>query len=172
MTLGLTDPTINTIADTCGIQMCLHALQEEIISLSNGNCTLETFGLPAPAMPHEQVSPEGFDVLELETAWRDASFNKDQLEVFDEIDAAVDSKSNTVTVFFLNAVGGTGKTFLFNALLSKWRSKRKIVRAVASTGIAALFLQSATTAHSGFKVPLQVMPDSSCSVSGRSDQGK
>ena len=71
-------------------------------------------------MPHEQVSPEGFHVLELETAWRDAyaSFNKDQLEVFDEIDAAVDSKSNTV--FFLKAVGGTGKTFLFNALLSKW----------------------------------------------------
>ena len=152
--------------------MCLHTLQEEIISLSNGNCTLETFGLPAPAMPHEQVSPEGFDVLELETAWRDAyaSFNKDQLEVFDEIDAAVDSKSNTV--FFLNAVGGTGKTFLFNALLSKWQYKRKNVCVVASTGIAALLLQSATTVHSGFKVPLQVMPDSSCSVSGRSDQGK
>ena len=76
------------------------------------------------------------------------------------------------TVFFLNAVGGTGKTFLFNALLSKWRSSRKIVTPVASTGIAALLLQGATTAHSAFKVPLQVMPDSTCSITARSQAGK
>ena len=46
------------------------------------------------------------------------------------------------------------------------------MRAVASPSSAALLLQSASTVHSGFKVPLQVMPDSSCSVSGRSNQGK
>ena len=156
------------------MQMCLHALQGEISSLRirNGNSTLLTFGLPVPTTPHEHLSAEGFDLQALDTYWRDAysSFNEDQLAVFNEIDAAVETKSNTV--FFLNAVGGTGKTFLFNALLSKWRARRKIVRAVASTGIAALLLQCATTVHSGFKVPLLCMPDSSCSVSGRSGKGK
>ena len=61
---------------------------------------------------------------------------------------------------------------MFNALLAKWRANRKIVHAVASTGIAALLLQCATTVHSGFKVPLVVLSDSSCSVTERSQLGK
>ena len=47
-----------------------------------------------------------------------------------------------------------------------------MVIAVASTGIAALLLQNATTVHSAFKVPLQIMPGSACSISARSDQGR
>ena len=45
----------------CDIQMCLHALQGEITSLSNGNSTLLTFGLPVPTTPHEHLLAEGFD---------------------------------------------------------------------------------------------------------------
>ena len=59
--------------------------------------------------------------------------------------------------FFVDAVGGTGKTFLFNALLAKWRSERKVIPAVASTGIAALLLSQARTAHSSFKVHFDAM---------------
>ena len=76
------------------------------------------------------------------------------------------------SIFFLNAVGGTGKTFLFSALLAKWRSSRKIVHAVASTGIAALLLPGAVTAHSKFRVPIEILPHCSCSLDARSTQGK
>ena len=65
-------------------------------------------------------------------------FNTDQKIVFDKIDNAL--QQNISQTYFLDAVGGTCKTFLFNALLSKWRSKQKNVLAVASSGIAALLL--------------------------------
>ena len=158
--------------DETDIQMCLHALQDELFSISNGNTNLSTFGLPIPNIPCPQSASDNQSLQNNDNFWKEAyaSFNEDQLAAFQEIDAAVEQKSNKI--FFVNAVGGTGKTFLFNALLAKWRANRKIVHAVASTGIAALLLQCATTVHSGFKVPLVVLPDSSCSVTERSQLGK
>ncbi|XP_025204836.1 uncharacterized protein LOC112601411 [Melanaphis sacchari] len=39
--------------------------------------------------------------------------------------------------FFLDAPGGTGKTFLISLILAKIRSQQKIALAVATSGIAA-----------------------------------
>ena len=43
-------------------------------------------------------------------------------------------------IFFLDAPGGTGKTFLTNLLLAKVRHNKCIALAVASSGIAATLL--------------------------------
>ena len=56
--------------------------------------------------------------------------------------------------FFLNAPGGTGKSFVLNILLDSVRSQGKIALAVASSGIAARVLHGGRTAHNMFKVPL------------------
>ena len=98
-------------------------------------------------------------------------FNSDQKIVFDTIDAAMHGQQQS-HIFFVDAPGGTGKTFLFNALLSKWRSTQKIVVAVASSGIAAILLEGGKTAHSRFGIPLQVLQNSSCSVTNLSAVGK
>ncbi|XP_052110302.1 uncharacterized protein LOC127741590 [Arachis duranensis] len=66
--------------------------------------------------------------------------------------------------FFVYGYGGTGKTFLCNALSASIRSKGHIVLNVASSGIAALFLPNGRTAHSRFKVPLSVNQDSICNI--------
>ena len=55
---------------------------------------------------------------------------------------------------FLDAPGSTGKTYLINLILSKIRSQGKIVLATASSGIAAILLQSGRTLHVTFKIPL------------------
>lgn len=60
-------------------------------------------------------------------------------------------------VFFLDAPGGTGKTFLINLLLAQIRSSGKVALAVASSGIAATLLSGSRTAHSTFKLPLNVL---------------
>ena len=60
---------------------------------------------------------------------------------------------------FLDAPGGTGKTFLTNLLLAKVRSQRKFVLAIASSGIAATLLNGGRTAHSTFKLPLNLSHD-------------
>ncbi|GKA80108.1 ATP-dependent DNA helicase PIF1-like protein [Tanacetum coccineum] len=51
----------------------------------------------------------------------------------------------------------TGKTFLCKTIISRLRSERKIVLAVASSGIASLLLSAGRTAHSRFVIPLDVL---------------
>lgn len=59
-------------------------------------------------------------------------------------------------IIFLDAPGGTGKTFLLNLILAAVRSKNDIVLAVAYSGIAATLLSGGRTAHSTFKFPLSI----------------
>lgn len=59
--------------------------------------------------------------------------------------------NNEGQILFLDAPGGTGKTFLINLLLAKVRYGGKIALAVASSSIAATILVEDRTAHSTFK---------------------
>jgi len=67
-------------------------------------------------------------------------------------------------LFFLYGPGGTGKTFVYKTIISKLRSEKRIVLPVASSGIAALLLPGGRTAHSRFKIPLNVTEDSICDI--------
>ena len=53
--------------------------------------------------------------------------------------------------FFLDAPGGTGKTFLISLILAEIRSNNGIALAVALSGIAATLLDGGRTAHSALK---------------------
>jgi len=64
--------------------------------------------------------------------------NYEQREIYNEIINSV--YNNEQKQFFINAAGGTGKSFLFSLLLNKLRSDRHIALAVASSGIAAILL--------------------------------
>ena len=68
--------------------------------------------------------------------------------------------------FYLDAPGGTGKTYLISFLLAKLRSQQKIALAVASSGIAATLLDGGQTAHSAFKLPLDIHnnPNAMCNI--------
>ena len=57
---------------------------------------------------------------------------------------------------FLNASGGTGKTYLTNLILAKVRLGGNVALAVASSGIAATLLVGGRTAHALFKLPLNL----------------
>ena len=61
--------------------------------------------------------------------------------------------------YFLDAPGGTGKTFLINLLLAKVRFDKKNALAVASSGIAATHLEGGRTAHSTLKLPMEICTD-------------
>jgi len=56
----------------------------------------------------------------------------------------------------LDAPGETGKTFLVNLLLASVRTHKKIAISVASSGIAATLLDGGKTAHSAFKLPINL----------------
>lgn len=59
-------------------------------------------------------------------------------------------------VFFVDAPGESGKTWFAICLLQNVRKMNKIALAVSSSGISALNLPGATTAHSKFAIPIQV----------------
>ncbi|CAN1825643.1 ATP-dependent DNA helicase pif1 [Linum perenne] len=91
-----------------------------------------------------------------------SSLNSSQLTAYAAIIESV--SKNQGKFFFLHGHGGTGKTFMYNCIISKIRSKGKIVLVVASSGIAATLLPDGVTAHSRFKIPLEVDNLSTCIV--------
>ena len=106
--------------------------------------------------------------------------NEDQRHAFDaikvDIDKALanpdDPSLKNKNVHFINAPGGTGKTYVINAILAYVRSKEKIAVATASSGISGILLNGGTTAHSRFKIPLKLDKDSTCNFTGRTNIGK
>ena len=78
----------------------------------------------------------------------------DQRVAYDEVINSINNGEGKA--FFLDAPGGTGKTFLINLLLAYVRSIGRVAIAVASSGIAATLLTGGRTAHSTFKLPLNV----------------
>uniref|UniRef100_A0A2N9HBD5 ATP-dependent DNA helicase n=1 Tax=Fagus sylvatica TaxID=28930 RepID=A0A2N9HBD5_FAGSY len=88
--------------------------------------------------------------------------NTDQRNIYDEVRKSV--TCNNGGFYFVYGHGGTGKTYLWKALITWIRSEGKIVLAVASSGIAALLLPGGRTAHSRFQIPIKVGDESTCSI--------
>ena len=75
-------------------------------------------------------------------------------------------------VYFIDAPGGTGKSFTLNLLIQKSILDGFKPIAVASSGIAALLLKGGKTAHYTFKIPLEVDEHSTCSFKEQSETAK
>lgn len=77
-------------------------------------------------------------------------------------------------MYFLDAPGGTGKTFLLQLILATVRMDNKIVLALASSGIAATLLDGGRTAHSALKLPLnmQIVETPVCNISKTAGMAK
>ncbi|KAI3710182.1 hypothetical protein L2E82_39956 [Cichorium intybus] len=105
--------------------------------------------------------------LQLEVHHLINALTEEQRGVFDDIMNNVEH--NKGGVFFVYGYGGTGKTFLWKTLSAAIRSKGQIVLNVASSGIASLLLDGGRTAHSRFRIPLNLNEDSICSIKPNSD---
>ena len=111
-----------------------------------------------------------YDPIEEERQFTDLrqQLNADQAACFNTIIAAIDTDPQTAR-FFLQGPAGTGKTFLYRCLCHYYRSRGKIVLCVASSGIAALLLPGGRTAHSRFRIPIDLHEESTCNVSKNSN---
>ncbi|XP_069147687.1 uncharacterized protein [Solanum lycopersicum] len=76
--------------------------------------------------------------------------------------------SNKSGAFFIDGPGGTGKSFLYRALLATVRYRGFIALATASSGVAASLLPGGRTAHSHFKIPINIEGNFSCNISKQS----
>lgn len=92
------------------------------------------------------------------------SLTDDQRTIFDEIRTQLLSSHTRKKQYFINGSGGTGKTYLYNALITMCKVHNIAYSVVASTGIAALLLENGQTAHSFFKMSLNPSESSYCSI--------
>ena len=85
--------------------------------------------------------------------------NDEQKPLFDEFTASKDG------LFFLDAPGGTGKTYLLSCVVAQMRSKGEIVLCTASSGLAAILLEDGRTVHGRFKCsPKSMSEDAYCGI--------
>ncbi|XP_022019810.1 uncharacterized protein LOC110919870 [Helianthus annuus] len=159
-------------------EICNETLIEiDRILVGHGKCLADFPNLPQVRLTNRVVSrlmaaEFTYDMQEEEAIFSDLlhGLNAQQKEVFDYV---VDSVNNgTGGVVFVFGSGGTGKTYLWKTLISCIRARREIVLSVASSGIASLLLPGGRTAHSRFKIPLDIDKDSCCLIDVESDLAK
>lgn len=123
---------------------------------------LDVFSNDTPIEVREEqsvpIDPEHLDIYK--------SLNDEQRAGFDDIIQHVIKKKSQV--FFVDGPGGTGKTFLYKALLARVRSDGLIAIATATSGIAASILPGGRTAHSRFKIPIKLAHNSMCNFTKQS----
>lgn len=149
------------------IQFSENIFNETLILLENkcielNSKYLQQLGLPTPIRNISNVHDR--DIL------REKQYNMVELRSYVEVNERLltnDQKTayetilhninnNNGGIIFLDAPGGTGKTFLLNLILAKIRSQNEVAVAVASSGIASTLLDGGRTAHSTLKLPLNV----------------
>lgn len=154
--------------DTC-IQLALShinsILQQEGLSTS-------VLGLPQlhPINPNYNQQTE-FDIA-METQQASTltgKLNKEQSQMVNSVlhDLTQLNEGNTslCRAYFLDGPGGSGKTMVYNTLISTCRSQHIKVAASAWTGIAATLLAGGRTVHNLFKLPVPILDTSTCNVS-------
>nr|GEW45150.1 helicase-like protein [Tanacetum cinerariifolium] len=88
--------------------------------------------------------------------------NPQQRDVYDNIIEAVDEHNGGL--FFVYGYGGTRKAYMWKTIITRVRSLGRIVLSVASSGIASLLLPGGQTAHSRFRIPMDLDNESCCEI--------
>ncbi|OMO54516.1 DNA helicase PIF1, ATP-dependent [Corchorus olitorius] len=102
------------------------------------------------------------DEIERDRQFHVNSLNPQQALIYNAIMASV--VASDPKVFFVHGHGGTGKMFLWKAVLAEVRLAGHVALAVASSGIASLLLPGGRTAHSRFKIPICIDQWSTCDI--------
>jgi hypothetical protein len=102
------------------------------------------------------------EILHNESQSLISQLNIDQLNAFNKIVECV--LCDRPGLYFVSGYGGTGKTYLWNAIVAYLRSQGRIVLAVASSGVASLLLPGGRTAHSRFKIPCDLNSNNTCNI--------
>ncbi|GJT77618.1 DNA helicase [Tanacetum coccineum] len=156
-----------------------YPLYEIEIILSNCGKSLHAFGRPPP--PQDLLAQLANRLLMEERNYNQEELaqlnngsvlllNSEQKQIYDHIINA--DANNRQALIFVYGHGGTGKTFLWKTIISSLCCEGKIVLAVASPGIASLLLPSGRTAHSKFKLPLELTEESLCRITKNTQIGK
>ena len=147
---------------------------------------MKDFDLPVPNMKKEEfiqnhlqdhcdIAEENYLSVEKANMFYEANYpllNKGQQDVFNYIKDLIVGKNKDGLLIFLDAPGGTGKTFTLNVLVT-WMIKENLkVSICGASGITATLLFLGQTNHHRFKLPLTPHKDSVCNFKKESEIGR
>jgi hypothetical protein len=95
-----------------------------------------------------------------------------QRAVFDDVISAVENNIPIPKCFFIDGIGGAGKTFIFETLTHCLRSRGEVVIPVAWTGMAASLLDGGKTVHSTFSLPVPLVSNVAPKITADSAKGR
>jgi hypothetical protein len=160
----------------------LWQISDMVEDISNHSTTILEKGMEYPIIPRHLEVPVNRD-LAVQLAYNQQEqhdiainrvqlLNADQRLIYDSVMARTNGDYSQSNMVFVDAPGGTGKTFLFNTILASVRGQGKVAIAVASSAIAAQLLEGGCTAHKRFRIPLKPTKDSFCKFSRRNNNGQ
>lgn len=148
-------------------------IQHLITNFSGGSKTVTDFGLPAPSQTNYEAESYAFDFAEEEKILSEniQQMNQEQRTLFDKITSALSLQEDSNNIF-IDAPGGTGKTFILNNIIRYLLLNKINFVSCAYSGIAASLLIRGKTVHTWFKLPLHCRPPVQSSLSNNSDQAQ
>ncbi|XP_019244248.1 PREDICTED: ATP-dependent DNA helicase PIF2-like [Nicotiana attenuata] len=141
----------------------LHSMGRDI---NEFNLVAETIRSSKMANEAKEVYFERNIIVSDEDLFLHRKLNIEQKKAYDAILDRV--FGNNSGAFFIDGPGGSGKTFLYCALLATVRSKGFVALATKTSGVAASILPGGWTTHSRFKFPINVDEKFSCNISKQS----
>jgi len=131
--------------------------QPTIQLLADTNSAVNQFFFPNYLNEDELDETADLDKLEEEYYGR---LNAGQKTIIDEVESAlkINAENDGPRLFFLTGNAGTGKSFLYNTAICRSRKLKFKVIPTASTGMAATLIFSGTTAHSAFRMGIDIEP--------------
>lgn len=131
--------------------------------------------LPADLQQHEDSSASAQEEEEAAMPETHHHLNPEQLIIYNQVIQSVEEARTSGPVsrmFFIDGPGGSGKTFLYNAIIATLHNRNIRYKAAAHTGIAATLLHRGRTLHSTFKLPVPLNDRSNCNISKNSPAGQ
>lgn len=163
-------------------QRCMYALEQMVLvdirnMLQSMGKDIRSFPLPDIDEQYDTSGGQDKEILEETSIEIDqdhstlsSSLNLEQRYAFEKILSSIESGDGGV--FFVDGPGGTGKTFLYRALLARVRGEGNIAIATATSGVAASIMPGGRTAHSRFKIPLSIQEGGVCTFTKQSGTAK
>lgn len=172
-TVRMQNPDTNVDFSPAIFNKCLVEIEDKVLTMGGKELHHPSYGLPrttrdqAHLLSHEILRETSYDKERLDSYVQENEprLVPDQRNAYQEVLKSIEDGSGGI--FFLDAPGGTGKTFTTNLLLANIRRRGCIALAVASSGIAATLLEGGRTAHSAFKLPLNLAHEKepTCNIS-------
>ncbi|XP_023311823.1 uncharacterized protein LOC108913689 isoform X2 [Anoplophora glabripennis] len=157
------------LSEERALQQTLQCIQTTL--LLNGT-RLASYGLPEPAEMVIRFDPINIETERVQGQEMYENLNHEQRTICNAVMNAVHDDNDPNRLFLVNAAAGSGKSYLFQTLISKLRGEELPVLVACPTGIAASILKGGRTIHSVFKLPFDINETTTTGISPTTSEGR